>query len=243
MQNEKCRIKKSEVRPAVAEAIAGKNQRSEIGGRIVRFFQSNLRHTSFGILRPSFCILHSTFCLSSRGGQATPKASHCGGQAMIEFTIALVAIMAVIIGTLLLNRMEWAHTRTMTTARATAGALALDLIYQSSLDAKFISDWEAGADNIHYTPDDEPDLDGTAISLVGDIIANAGLDNVSSLPTNTITRLQSSPAPLNEFYLVKGNESMAVDLSAIPAVRHLISGEPSISVESEAWLVWTGGIY
>lgn len=162
---------------------------------------------------------------------------------MIEFTIALVAIMAVIIGAILLNRIERAHTHTMITARATAGALALDLIYQSSLDAKFISDWETGGDNILYTHDDEPDLDGTAISLVGNITANAGLTEISSLPTNAITRLQSAPTPINEFYLVKGNESMAVDLSVIPGISRLISGEPSVSVESDVWLVWTGGIY
>lgn len=162
---------------------------------------------------------------------------------MIEFTIALVAVMAVMIGAILLNRMEWAHTRTITAARAMAGALALDLVYQGALDAKFISDWDTGADDIRYTPDDEPELDGTAISLVGNITAQAGMDEIFPLPTNAISRLQSAPTPLNEFYLVKGSESMAVDLSVIPAVRHLLSGEPSVSVESEVWLVWTGGIY
>jgi len=208
----------------------------------VSFLQINIRHDSFGIFRRSFCLLHSAFCLSSRG-QAAPKVTHCGGQAMIEFTIALVAIMVIIIGTILLNKMEWVHTQTMTTARATAGALALGQVYQGSLDAKFISDWEAGADNIRYTHDDEPDLDGTAVALVGGIAANAGPAGFSSLPTNAITKLQSSPTPINEFYLVKGHESRAVDLSAIPAVSRLISGEPAISVESEAWLTWTGGIY
>lgn len=214
MQNAELRIKKSEARPAGAEAIGG-----------------NIRHALFGAFRSSFCLRHSAFCLSS------------GGQAMIEFTIALVAIMAVIIGTIMLNRMEWAQTHTMTTARATAGALALDLIYQSELDAKFIADWEPGPDNIRYTQDDEPVPDGTAMALAGDIVANAGLGEVASLPTNAITRLQSSPTPINEFYLVKGSESMAVDLSVIPAVRQLLSGEPTISVKSEAWLAWTGGIY
>ena len=166
-----------------------------------------------------------------------------GGQAMIEFTIALVAIMAIIIGAILLGRMEWAHTQSMTTARAMAGSLALDLVYQSPPDAKFISDWEAGADNLRYTHDDEPDIDGTAISLIGGITVHAGLEKVSPLPTNAISKLQEAPTPLNEFYPVKGQESVAVNLSGIPAVSRLFSREPSISVESEAWLVWAGGIY
>lgn len=164
------------------------------------------------------------------------------GQAMIEFTIALVAIMAVAVGMILLGRMELAHTRTMTKARATAGALALDpLIYQSPLDAKFISDWQAGADNIGYTHDDEPIPDGTALSLVGDIYTKSGLAGIPA-PPNAISRLQSFP-DISQFYLVEGRESMAIDLSAIPGVGRLISGEPVISVESKVWLTWTGGIY
>ena len=161
---------------------------------------------------------------------------------MIEFTIALVAIMAVVVGTILLNRLERAHTSTMTKARETAGSRALDLIYLGPIDAQFISDWQAGADNIGYTHDDEPIPDGTAISLAGNIIANSGLDRITP-PPNAISRLQSSPDLLDEFYLVKGSESMAVDLSAIPGIGRLISGEPVISVESKAWLAWTGGIY
>ena len=175
------------------------------------------------------------------GGQAAPKTTYCGGQAMIEFTIALVAIMAVVAGTILLGRMEQAHTHTMTIARATAGSLALDLIYLGPINAQFISDWQAGADNIGYTHDDEPIPDGTAISLVGDVTAHSGLDGIAA-PPNAISRLQSFP-DISQYYLVKGSDSALIDLSAIPGVGRLISGEPVISVQSDAWLVWTGGIY
>ena len=207
----KCRMQDAELR----------NQRSEIG---VRFFNFYICHASFGILRPSFHI-------SSRGGQA-----------MIEFTIALVAIMAVVVGTILLGRIELAHTRTMTKARATAGSLALYPISPPMpIDAQFISDWQAGADNVGYTHDDEPIPDGNAISLIGDITAKSGLDRITP-PPNAISRLQSFP-DISQFYLVKGSESMSVNLSAIPGIGRLISGEPVISVESQAWLAWTGGIY
>ena len=169
------------------------------------------------------------------------ERSDCG-QAMIEFTIALVATIAVVIGTTLLNRMEWAHTHTMITARATAGALALAPVYQGSLDARFISDWQTGADNISYTHDDEPIPDGTAITLTGNIIETADLDAITA-PTNALSRLQSSHNLLSELYLVKGSESIAVYLSSIPGIGRLISGEPVISVESDVWLIWTRGIY
>jgi len=164
-----------------------------------------------------------------------------GGQAMIEFTIALVAIMAVAVGTILLGRMELAHTRTMAKARETAGAHALDLNYLGPIDARFISDWQAGADNIGYTHDDEPIPDGTAISLLGDITANADLDTITP-PPNAISRLQAFP-DISGVYLVKGSENESVSLSAMPGARRLFSGEPAVSIKSEAWLVWTGGIY
>jgi hypothetical protein len=186
--------------------------------------------------RSSFCILHSSFCLSS-SGQASPKASHCGGQAMIEFTVALIAIMAVIVGMILLNKMICTHTDTMITARAEAGALALDLVCQNSLDTKFILDWEAGADRTRYTHDDEPVLDGTAGSLIGDIVAYADMEGVTFMPSNLFVQATSDYYPL----LVKGEESVAVDLSVIPAAERLITGEPTISVESKAWLPWIGG--
>ncbi len=161
---------------------------------------------------------------------------------MIEFTIALVAIMAVIVGMVLLNRMEWAHIHTMTKARETAGTRALNPLYLGPLGARFISDWQAGADNVGYTHDDLPIPDGTAPTLVAGITTNSGLGSITA-PPNSISRLQMSPDQLSELYLVNGIESMPVDLSAIPGSGRLISGEPVISVESAAWLVWAGGIY
>lgn len=172
------------------------------------------------------------FCLSSGGGQA-----------LVEFIVAIVAMIALVIGASVLNRIEWSHTQTMTKAREAAGEQALGLIYQGPLDVRFISDWETGGDGIRYTHDDEAVVDGAAPALIANLVANAELEGEYSIPTNSISRLDSAPTPVTEFYLVKGKESMTVDLSAIPAFGRLISGAPEISVESQAWLVWAGGIY
>ena len=45
-------------------------KKSEVGGWRVRFWRFSTRHASFGILRPSFCIPHSAFYVSSSAGQA-----------------------------------------------------------------------------------------------------------------------------------------------------------------------------
>jgi hypothetical protein len=219
-----------------------RNQKLEAGSRIGRFFQHKIRHALFGVFRSSFCIRHSAFCLSS-GGQARLQRlerSDCG-QAMVEFTVALVAILAVAVGTILLNKMELAHISSMADARATAGAQALDVIYYVPMGAQFIADWEAGADDTAYTSDDEPIPDGTAIAMIGNITANADLDTITA-PTNAISRLRSLP-DIGEFYLVKGSESSEIVLHSIPGVQRLFSREHAITVGSDAWLVWTGGIY
>lgn len=160
---------------------------------------------------------------------------------MIEFTIALVAIMAVFIGMIILNKMESARVSTMIKARGTAGARALDPIYHGAIDAQFISDWQAGADNSAYTHDDQPIPDGTAIALVGNITANSGLGSIAA-PSNNLSKLQSFP-DISAFYLIKGSESEAVDLQGIPGARRLFGDEHAVSVRSDAWLAWAGGIY
>ena len=207
-----------------------RNQGSKTGYRIVRLFNFKIHHVPAGTLRPSFCIPHSAFCLSS-----------CTGQAMVEFTVALVAILAVAIGAILLNRMQLARIASMAQARAEAGAMAMDSVYHIPMGAQFISDWEPGADAARYTGDDEPLPDGTAIAMIDNITATADLDAFAA-PTNAITRLQSS-VDIGDFYLVQGSDSEEIALHEIPGVMRLFTREHSVSVESEAWLVWSGGIY
>lgn len=186
------------------------------------------------------------------GNDRARTAKSCSGQALVEFTVALVAIIAIVVGTIVLARIEQMHTATMLKAREKAGALALDVMYLGALDARFISDWQVGNDNITYTPDDTVTPDGTALGTIRDIFANSGLGSISPppeeasrlvTPPNGVSRLAASANPIMEFYLVKGNERQSIDLSCVPAFNRLITTEPVINVESEAWLTWARGLY
>lgn len=161
---------------------------------------------------------------------------------MIEFTVALIAILAVVVGMLMLNRIETAHTGTMLQSRADAGALALDVIYRGSVDAQFISDWDPAGDDIRYTHDDEAGMDPNAASQIATLVADADFATVENLPMNALVRIGSSPSPI-ELFMVEGSQETTVDLADIPAVEHLFTGAPNITVKSEAWLTWTEGIY
>ena len=63
------------------------------------------RHTSFGILRPSFRILHSEFHISSRSGLAAPKVTHCGGQALVESCLVIALICLILAGLFQLSQL------------------------------------------------------------------------------------------------------------------------------------------
>jgi len=170
------------------------------------------------------------------------KISTTSGQALVEFTIALVAVLAVAAGMLALNRLEWARLSAMTAARGNAGDLALASAYLSAVDASFILDWQTGADGKRYTPDDQTTSDLAAISLIGELASHADAGGLAALPGNAISRLGAAADPIDQFYLVKGSANAAVDLSDIPAINGLLTGETGIDVEENVWLTWTGGI-
>ena len=70
-------------------------------------------------------------------------------------------------------------------------------------------------------------------SLISDWVTNA--------PTNALATLVASLNPAGDFFMVKGEASESVDI--LPIIRRLVYAHPTLEVESEAWLVWAGGIY
>jgi len=189
-----------------------------------------------------FWILDFGFWISkSKIENRKSKISSTAGQAMVELTIAVVAIMALAAGMLLLNRIEWARLSALVAARGNAGALAMAKDYTGVPDPQFISDWQAGPDEKRYTPDDQAIPDLNAVPLVRGIVYDAG--GLSIIPDNALYNLGSAAEPLDQFYLVKGRESVSVDLSDIPAVSSLLTKEPTLTMQEKAWLTWTEGIY
>jgi len=96
MQNVECRIKESEV-----------------GGRRVRFWRFGAHNASFGIFRPSFCILPSKFYISS-----------CGGQVMIFLLMVLLFLSVVLVWNFDLHNVIHLKLRSQNAADAAALAAA-----------------------------------------------------------------------------------------------------------------------
>jgi len=179
---------------------------------------------------PSFLILNSKFFISS------------SGQAMVELAVALIIIMVLIAGLIQIGQLTGAHTRTMIAARAEAAQDAMATDYTQASDARYIYSWMAGSDTHRYTHDDIPSIATNTIQANLDMVDLAyPAELAAQVPGNALSTLGTSPDMLDEFFLVKGHASESCPTLAV--IRKLVNDQATISVESDAWLVWTEGIY
>ena len=169
----------------------------------------------------------------------SPGAS--AGQAIVEFAIALIAVIALLAGLIQIGQLAHARMRTIGDARAEAGRRALNNLFQGAYDARMICEWTPGPDTRAHTYDDLPESCNNAVVLPGGLVANAALERVPGAPANPLATLAESPNPAGSLFLVKGKAFEPVDI--LPAIRRLVFKPPSLDVESEAWLVWAEGIY
>ena len=163
------------------------------------------------------------------------------GQAMVEFMVGLVVVLVLLAGLIQIGQLAHAHTRTMIAARAAAGRLAMSATPPVSDNAQLVSGWVPGPDQRRYTPDDMAIAASNAATLPGELVAQARLDLVPDAPPNALATLAASPNPAGKFFLVKGNASESVPI--LPVIRRLVYPRPEMEVESDAWMIWTKGIY
>ena len=161
------------------------------------------------------------------------------GQAMVEFMAGLVVMLVLLVGLIQIGQLAHAHTRTMMAARKQAGLLAMTDRRPASETALFISDWVPGPDLRRYTHDDIALV--TSNALPRELVGQAHLELVTNAPVNALSTLGNSPNPAGDFFLVKGEASESV--SILPIIRRLVYAHSTLEVESDAWLVWTEGIY
>ncbi len=178
------------------------------------------------------------------GWQRKRPDRRCGGQAVVEFIIALISILALAAGLLQLTSLMLAHTRTMVAARQEAGEASVQPIAPLS-DAEFIRDWEEGSDTVPYTSDDDVVLSSAAAQFANLFAERASTDAgwayVEMSPSDQISPMRSLLAPSTLFGLVEGHDTETVPL--LPAVRTLLYDAESVRVESKVWMTFCGGLY
>ncbi len=176
-----------------------------------------------------FCIFNLSFFASSHG------------QAMVEFSVALVVVLVLLAGLIQLGQLSHAQTKTMIEARTAAGRLAMAEGMPIAEPAALISDWITGPDQRRYTHDDAVTVFGNAYTLPDEIIERTQLDDIPNEQDYTLSTLMTTPWLPGNFFMVKGEafESVAI----LPIIRRLVYTHPALVVAGDACLVWNGGIY
>ena len=165
------------------------------------------------------------------------------GQAMVEFMAGLVVVLVLLTGLIQIGQLAHAHTRTMIAARAAAGQLAMSSTPPVSKPASYIYSWFPGPDQRRYTRDDMSLIHSNtgALPIPSELVGQSHLEWVPDAPVNALTTLRDSSNPAVDFCLVSGEASESVHI--LPIIRRLVYARSTLEVESEAWLVWAGGIY
>ena len=164
------------------------------------------------------------------------------GQAMVELTIGLVAIMVLLGAMIQIGSLINARTQTMARARAEAGADAVSAIAPARPTRnEYIYNWHPGGDGRPYTRDDFSITATSAVDALELTVQSSGMAGVPPPPDNPFGSLASAPDIVGDFALIYSRESASVDV--LPVIRRLVYNNESIEVESDVWMVWGAGIY
>ena len=183
----------------------------------------------------------------NRHSKGWPTADR-SGQAMVEFIVGLVAVMALLAGLLQVASLGKAHTDSMVEARREAADLAMMDLGDGTVvlsDPDYIQEWNVGPDGRHHSRDDTW-TEANAGEFNERIVDRAAADPegwsiLGDVPNNPIGQLHGNWDAVAALGLVHGHDERPVPL--LPAVRSLLYRADSVDVECDVWLTWTKGIY
>ena len=179
---------------------------------------------------------HAQLHTGRDGGQPAHTRS---GQAMLEFIVGIVGMLALLAGLLQLVTLANAHL-----ARRNAGRLALsNQLVRDNPD--YIRTWHAGADERTYSRDDDYNHANPNVFRAYFPERVVGRPDdwrvMEAVPHNPIADIRDAPDPADAFGMVSDREYRNVPL--LPAVRHLLYRADRLEIESEVWMTATYGIY
>ena len=139
----------------------------------------------------------------------------CKGQAIVELCAAMVVIMLLLSALLIVVRMGRAHTKCAWEARANAGNAVLgDSLMTEALLPQSPADSTPISDLAHWD------------SLIRSTAQNPLVGDNSAM-----------------YALYHDSVDETTDFSDVPFVGHYILGRDEMEVQSDAYMVWTRGIY
>ena len=172
-------------------------------------------------------------CPARRAAQPRARA----GQAMVEFVVAILAIVIIIAGFFQMMEIVGARGKILRSIRGEVGKKALSpgiLIDRPD----YISDWNEGEDEVMHTTDDKAEQGSISVTLGAGVVEhsvpNSGdwnyLDGVVNANLPSLRGGLSATA----LGLVHEKETQKIEL--MPAMRDWIVGKEYVLVGSELWM-------
>jgi hypothetical protein len=164
------------------------------------------------------------------------------GQAIVEFMVAIIAVLAVMAGIIFIGRLQLAHTQTMIDARYEVANSLLSPQSMMSYDATWLHGWNYGNDDRPYTADDTPIYSFVAKDVAANIAENSMLQTLPQVPQNRISAFLQSSTYSDFLPMVKGERLVTVDFSDIPFLGNFFGFSQSISVKTKLYMTWGGSL-
>jgi hypothetical protein len=161
------------------------------------------------------------------------------GQAMVEFMVAIIAVLVLFAGLVQVGLLSKADTDVMVKARALAGE---DVVNPTAGEPApdYISERTKGDDDVSYSVDDESS-DGDAFEFQNNIVGYAhNGDLFARVGPNLVTDLLANPFNVMNG-MVQGESSKDVPL--LPVIRDMVYADESIKVKRTVWMVSGGEVF
>ena len=161
------------------------------------------------------------------------------GQAIMEFLIALVALIILFAAVVQIAIYDSVHTNAMSKARSQAGASSLNPVIGDK-QPNYISRWTEGPDKVNYSVDDGM-VKGQINDFKQGILSNASPDTLRvKVGRNAISSLQDDPNRLLSDF-ARGHDTETMDV--MPILQYALGAPEEIAITCEVWMVTSGRIY
>jgi hypothetical protein len=161
------------------------------------------------------------------------------GQAMIEFVVAIFAVVFLIAGIIQFAELAGAKGRLLLQLRGDAGPKALSTIPFLPDSPDYLRTWEEGDDAMRHTADDDRVRGQAGNVLQQQVVDRSVPAGASWLPlqeavNRDIATLHETALPMTALGFLHTQEREVVEL--LPAMRTWIYGRDNVTVGAEIWL-------
>lgn len=162
------------------------------------------------------------------------------GQAIVEFVVAIVAVIVLVAAMVQIGTLSKIHTDVMAEAREEAGKHAVESLVAGSEAPDYVGSVQNGPDGVNYSADDQASP-GNTFDLQSRIVDYAHPGELNdAVGDNMVTEVAASPNLAMDGF-VNGHSSKTVQL--LPVIQELVSASSSIEVKSDVWMVRLGDIH